>query len=399
MKEHSRSIVITAHAWAHAQIGGAFKLATEFAEFLSQRDWQVHYVCGADQDADALPTEHNGIRLWTYPYPPSHIPAVLRIRHHIRATRQLTQSILRQHPIDCINGHSPLQYRGALQATRSSVASRLYSVHSPFVEELQTNMQHGRRSISSQISLTLAHFIESSNLKHSTDIQCLSQFTTQLLQQRYAGAIRDKITICPGWIDEQRFLTLEQHSAKSQLGAAWQTPLPTFFTLRRIEQRMGIETLLESARLLHDAGTAFRLLIGGDGSLRPQFQQHVIDTGLSECVQFLGRIAETEVPLCYAAADCFVLPTRALECFGIIILEAYAAGTPVIGTRVAAIPELIQHAGEEWLVPPDAPVELAKKMSMVVDGELSMTPQALRKITEAYRSSQTLQRLENLCGE
>jgi len=399
MMQHSRRIVITAHAWAHAEIGGAFKLATEFAEFLSQRDWQVHYVCGANQDAAELPAQHNGVHLWTYPYPPANAPAVLRIRHHIRAARQLTRSILSQHHIDCINGHSPLQYCGALQATRTSVCRRLYSVHSPFVEELQTNLDRGKVSISSRISLALAHFIESSNLKHSTDIQCLSRFTTDLLQQRYSRAIQDKVTICPGWINEQRFLALEQQPARSQLGDVWQTPLPTFFTLRRIEQRMGIETLLESARLLHKDGTAFRLLIGGDGSLRPQFQQQAIDSGLGECVRFLGRVAEEDVPLCYAAADCFVLPTRALECFGIIILEAYAAGTPVIGTRVAAIPELIQHAGEEWLVKPDAPRELADKMRMVVNGDLSMTPQALRKITEAYRSARTLQRLENLCGE
>ena len=161
---------------------------------------------------------------------------------------------------------------------------------------------------------------------------------------------------------------------------------------------MGLETLLEAAQLLADNGTSFRLLIGGDGSLRQQLQQQVIDSGLDQSVRFLGRVAEESVPLCYAASDCFVLPTRALECFGIIILEAYAAGTPVIGTRVGAIPELIQHASDEWLVDPDSPKELAEKMTSVIDGRMSISPVTLRNIVCKYESSHTMQQLENLCS-
>ena len=103
-----RSIVITAHAWAHDHIGGSFKLATEFAEFLSQRNWQVHYVCGAKQATELSSTQCNGVRLWTYAYPADNTPAPLRIRHHIRETRRITKTIIRNHPVDCINGHSPL---------------------------------------------------------------------------------------------------------------------------------------------------------------------------------------------------------------------------------------------------------------------------------------------------
>ncbi|MEO1996152.1 MAG: glycosyltransferase [Planctomycetaceae bacterium] len=264
---------------------------------------------------------------------------------------------------------------------------------------MQSNVSQRKASIGSRLSLALAGRIESGNIRHSTTIQCYSEFTRGVLSNRYPQAIGDRATVCPGWIDEQRFLKLDRQDSKRHLPNEWQTSKPVFFTLRRLEQRMGIETLLEAAQLLNQNGTSFRLLIGGDGSLRPQFQQQVVESGLDECVRFLGRVPEEDVPLCYAAADCFVLPTRALECFGIIILEAYAAGTPVIATRVAAIPEIVEHAGKEWLVEPGAPRELAEKMRLVAAGTLSIASEHLRKIVEQYRSTRTLQRLESLCSD
>jgi glycosyltransferase involved in cell wall biosynthesis len=58
-------------------------------------------------------------------------------------------------------------------------------------------------------------------------------------------------------------------------------------------------------------------------------------------VTFLGFVPEDELPGAYAAADAFVLPTTALEGFGLATIEALAAGTPVIGTTTGATPEIL----------------------------------------------------------
>ena len=64
--------------------------------------------------------------------------------------------------------------------------------------------------------------------------------------------------------------------------------------------------------------------------------------GLDKHVTFLGFVTEAELPRYYQAADVFVLPTRELEGFGLVTAEALACGTPVLGTRVGATPELLE---------------------------------------------------------
>ena len=68
---------------------------------------------------------------------------------------------------------------------------------------------------------------------------------------------------------------------------------------------------------------------------------HYREYDLHGSIRFLGHIPEIDLPQKYQAADFFVLPTRNLEGFGLVILEAMASGTPVLGTPVGAIPEVI----------------------------------------------------------
>lgn len=65
---------------------------------------------------------------------------------------------------------------------------------------------------------------------------------------------------------------------------------------------------------------------------------------------FLGMVSPVSLPSYYAAADVFVLPSMFQETFGLVILEAFSAGTPVIGTRSGGIPELVEEGRTGLLV-------------------------------------------------
>ena len=91
----------------------------------------------------------------------------------------------------------------------------------------------------------------------------------------------------------------------------------------------------------------------------------------------------------YALEQFVVLPTRALECFGLIVLEAFAANTPVIASDVAAIPEIASRQGDEWLFPPGDADALVAKMQQFLDGELTVTAD-LRGIAEEYDRERVL---------
>jgi glycosyltransferase involved in cell wall biosynthesis len=76
------------------------------------------------------------------------------------------------------------------------------------------------------------------------------------------------------------------------------------------------------------------------------------------------------LPLAYAACDAFVLPTRALECFGLIALEALSAGRPVLATPVGAIPELIRKFDSSWLARSTGTEAIADLLRQYLTGEL-----------------------------
>jgi glycosyltransferase involved in cell wall biosynthesis len=89
-----------------------------------------------------------------------------------------------------------------------------------------------------------------------------------------------------------------------------------------------------------------RLLLAGDGELRVQTEQLVYELKLGQRVMFLGR--RTDIAETLAAADAFVLGSR-WEGNPLSVMEAMAAGKPVIATAVGAIPELVRHGTDGML--------------------------------------------------
>jgi glycosyltransferase involved in cell wall biosynthesis len=147
---------------------------------------------------------------------------------------------------------------------------------------------------------------------------------------------------------------------------------------------MGLIALVEAAGILSKAGYRFRVIIGGSGSLAQQLQSRIAELQLRDQVYLVGRIADEQLPLCYGAADCFVLPTRALECFGLIVLEAYACGVPVIATPVGAIPELVRPQGADWLCDGVEASQIAERMEAFLCGEMMIDRDRLRHVAQSF---------------
>jgi glycosyltransferase involved in cell wall biosynthesis len=127
-------------------------------------------------------------------------------------------------------------------------------------------------------------------------------------------------------------------AARSRLGLSDKAPL--LLTVRRLVPRMGLEELLHAVAELR-ASREMRLALVGGGMLDAKLRRLSADLGLDDCVLFVGSVADEELRDWYRAADLFVLPTLADEGFGMVTAEALASGTPVVGTRVGATPELL----------------------------------------------------------
>lgn len=392
--------VIACHAWIEDQLGGAFKVASELAEHLAACGHRVCYVSSTSQAVFQNPTLSRGVELWRYRQPVARSPHPGNLWNHVRETFRVTRSIAKTSHIVCFNGHTPLQFLGGSLAAGANCPRHIYSVHSPFDDELQANWGQRNPTIKQRLGRRIAGLIERQNCSRATQVQTLSRYTLNVMRRKHPRALRDKGIVSPGWVDTHRFQpAVDRRVLRATLDPIWQTQDPLFFALRRLEPRMGLDRLIDAAGCLRDASGCrpFRLIIGGSGSLRGYLEQRVGNLGLNNCVFFSGRISDERLPDCYAAADCFVLPSTALECFGLIVLEAFACGTPVIGTPVGAIPELLAGNNRGWLTEGTDAGQIAARMREFLECRLKFDARSLRSIAESYDQAAGVSRLAAIC--
>jgi glycosyltransferase involved in cell wall biosynthesis len=133
--------------------------------------------------------------------------------------------------------------------------------------------------------------------------------------------------------------------------------------------RMGLDLFIEAAERLA-ASFDFTLVLAGEGPLRLALEAQVARGPLASRVRFPGRLSDEQVGWAYEACDAFVLPTRALECFGIIVVEAFARDRPVLGANVGAIPELLGPVLPDWLFEGNSVPALSVALKRLLSGDL-----------------------------
>jgi glycogen(starch) synthase len=130
----------------------------------------------------------------------------------------------------------------------------------------------------------------------------------------------------------------------------------------RLHRQKGVDTLIRALPLLPPAAS---VLLVGDGPERPALQRLAGELGVADRVTVTGFLPHGMVPGLVAGADVVVLPSRYEE-LGTALVEAMAAGRPVVATRVGGIPELVRDGVDGLLVPPDDPEALAKAVIRVL---------------------------------
>jgi glycosyltransferase involved in cell wall biosynthesis len=134
---------------------------------------------------------------------------------------------------------------------------------------------------------------------------------------------------------------------------------PTALFVGRLSPEKGVSQLLDAWKLV--AGGSRRLLIVGDGPERGKLEQQA--AGLRG-VTFLGFLKGEEQSAAWAQALFSLVPSIWIEPFGMTVLEAWARGRPVVGHRIGALPELIEHGVTGMLADLD-PADLARQMEQL----------------------------------
>lgn len=154
-----------------------------------------------------------------------------------------------------------------------------------------------------------------------------------------------------------------------RLTAVQRVPDPTqrrFTFVGYLGEHKGVHVLLEAMRLLASR-PEIRLTIVGTGHLEPALRERVKQQGLERQVHFAGKIGNDQIGAVLEKTDALILPSIWPENQPVTILEARAAGLPVIGSRIGGIPEIVEDGKTGLLFEPGNPRDLAKKIRELAD--------------------------------
>lgn len=213
-------------------------------------------------------------------------------------------------------------------------------------------------------------FVERTVYSKADRLIVLSQAFQQELSHRYRVP-EERIRVVPAGIDPERFhIELPKSEARGRMG--WPSDRPILLTVRRLVRRMGLENLVEAMKTVVLRQPDALLLMGGSGPIAAELQQRIVALGLEQNIRLLGRIDDANLPLAYRAADLTVVPSQALEGFGLITLESLASGTPVFVTPVGGLPEVVQPFAPQCVFADALSATMAGTLLEALRGERSL---------------------------
>ncbi len=193
-----------------------------------------------------------------------------------------------------------------------------------------------------QFAMGIAARFERAHVRGADRVLTTSAYAATRIAEEY-GVERSRIVIVPEPIALARW--------KAALDAAPRAPRggeAVILCVAHLYPRKNVESLVRAAALLK---TPARLRIAGTGPEAPALETLVRELGLGERVALLGHVPFESLVAEYRNADVFCLPSLQ-EGFGIVFLEAMAAGLPIVACRAAAVPEVVPDGECGLLVPP-----------------------------------------------
>ncbi|MEO8439792.1 MAG: glycosyltransferase family 4 protein [Spartobacteria bacterium] len=147
---------------------------------------------------------------------------------------------------------------------------------------------------------------------------------------------------------------------------------PALLSIGRLIEKKGFADLIEACRILQAGGTGLGCVIIGEGPLEEALREQIASANLTGVVELAGPLPQAEVIDRLARSQLFVLPcvTEAgggMDNLPTVLMEAMAAGLPVVSTPLGGVPEMVEEGVTGLLVPERRPAELAAAIARILD--------------------------------
>jgi glycosyltransferase involved in cell wall biosynthesis len=268
-------------------------------------------------------------------------------RVDLRVARELCE-ILRSEDYSLVHAHTPRSAMVGRLAAWMAKVPMIYHVHSPTSQDTT----HGWRN-------RLNDWTERASLFRVAQLITVSQSLGR--HMRLKGYHNDLLSVVPNGVP----------CSTRQRGAVPPSKTWHLGSVALFRPRKGLEVLLEAMALMKQQGVAIRLRAVGPfetPDYEAEIHWHVERLGLRNDIDWIGFTQDVTSEL--TQMDLFVLPSLFGEGLPMVVLEAMAAGVPVVGTRVEGVPEAIDDGSNGVLADPGDATDLARSMMRVVEGEL-----------------------------
>ena len=278
-----------------------------------------------------------------------------------QGARSAARQLLKEEDLPLVVSHFALYGFPIL----SQIGDRPFVVHFQGPWALESNVE-GHSRLNTWLKKTL----EQKQYQRAAKFIVLSTAFRDLLHQSYQIPY-DRIHVVPPGVDLDRFAFSDSKS-EARLKLGWECDRPILFATRRLKKRMGLENLVSAMQTVRQHHPDALLLIAGKGELAETLHQQIKSLDLTHHVRLLGFVPEEQLALAYRAADFSVVPTLSLEGFGLIMIESLASGTPVIGTPVGAIPEVLRPLSADLMFEGSSVEHLAQGLLEILSGQRSL---------------------------
>jgi glycosyltransferase involved in cell wall biosynthesis len=270
--------------------------------------------------------------------------------------------VIARHGVQVLVAQSP--YEGFAAALAKTLAGWLgYRVvlivetHNDFAETLFLQRSVMLPGLYRSVMRLIANFA----LKHADVFRTISDSTRGQLEDWMPGR---PIVQFPAWTDMEVFLQAGVDKERSSSQDILYTGV--------LIPRKGVHHLINAfARVAKDFPQARLIVLGHEDnkSYAAGLREQVERLALDERVQFIGAMLQAELATRMRRASVFVLPSVS-EGLGRVVFEAMASGTPIVGSRVGGIPDMIEDGATGFLVPPGDELSLAEKISWLLKNPL-----------------------------
>lgn len=360
------NILMLADVFYPDTIGGSGRVAYHLSLELCRKGHEVHVVT-RNTDERLMQEQQLYPSFYVHRFLSPQKESMNQFLSEIKNSLSIVKRLYNEIKFDIACAHQSMASIGPSFSRQFKNTPFIYYYHSPWHEEYLVKKGEANDGTNTRNKL-VAYFmrrIERRILFKSSKVVVLSRYMRDNVMALH-GYPSDKIKIIPGGVNLDHFCLPASSEIDVKQNVGFPVDKVVFLTVRNLVPRMGLENLIEAfsqSEILREKG---KLYIGGTGFLLNGLKEMVEKSNLQNSISFLGYISDEDLPEKYQAADFFVLPTEKLEGFGLVILEAMACGTPVIGTPVGAIPELIELFDKKLLFKGTGSKDIKERLEQVI---------------------------------